>query len=199
MPRLNLWIRELPYGLVLILTLYGVAYTSYFKQPILGYWALLAPAIAAICIGAGWQRANNKNARLKLVWTQVLHWFAFLVVMSVMLVPSVQRILNVSAGGLAILTLLALGTFTAGVHVLSWQVCLLGLVMALGVPAIAWVEESALFFVLIVGATFAIAVVVWRHWHESRAGNADHPVGSGTDGHFLANVGQEDLPNALDL
>lgn len=118
--------------------------------------------------------------------------------MSVMLVPSVQRILNVSAGGLAILTLLALGTFTAGVHVLSWQVCLLGLVMALGVPAIAWVEESALFFVLIAGATLAIAVVVWRRWHKSRAGDGDRPVGSGTDGHFLANVGQEDLSNTHD-
>ncbi len=89
-----------------------------------------------------------------------------------MLLPSVQRILNVSAGGLATLTLLALGTFTAGVHVLSWQVCLLGLVMALGVPAIAWVEESALFFVLIVVATLGIAVLAWRHWHER------HPPGS---------------------
>jgi len=174
MPRLNL--RELSYGLVLILTLFGVAYTSYFKQPILGYWALLAPAIAVICIGAGWQRADNKNARFQLIWTQALHWLAFLVVMGLMLLPSVQRILNVSAGGLAILTLLALGTFTAGVQVLSWQVCLLGLVMALGVPAIAWVEESALLFVLIVGTTLGIAVLAWRHWHERHTDNADHPV-----------------------
>jgi hypothetical protein len=34
--------------------------------------------------------------------------------------------------------LLALGT-TAGVHILSWQVCLLGLIMAFGIPAIAWI------------------------------------------------------------
>jgi hypothetical protein len=60
---------------------------------------------------------------------------------------------------------LALGTFTAGVHVLSWQVCLLGVVMALAVPAIAWIEESALIFVLIAGAAGAIGIVFW--WHYS--------------------------------
>jgi hypothetical protein len=64
-----------------------------------------------------------------------LHWAAFLLVISMMLLPNVQRILNASATGLAVLMLLALGTFTAGVHVLSWQVCLLGIIMALGVPA----------------------------------------------------------------
>jgi len=59
--------------------------------------------------------------------------------MTLMLLTEVQRVLSAGATGLAILTLLALGTFTAGVHVPSWQVCLLGLVMALGVPAIAWI------------------------------------------------------------
>ena len=61
--------------------------------------------------------------------------------MNVLLLSSVQRILGVSADGLAMLTLLALGTFTAGVHVNSLRICLLGLLMVLGVPAIAWVEE----------------------------------------------------------
>ena len=42
----------------------------------------------------------------------------------------------------------ALGTFVAGVHLLSWEICVLGLVMALGVPAIAWIEQSALLLVL---------------------------------------------------
>jgi len=128
-PRASIWARELPYGLVLILTLLGVAYTSYSKQPIMGYWELIAPVIAVVCVGAGWRRADDKGARLRLIWTQALHWLAFLIVMTMMLLPDVQRILSASATGLAILTLLALGTFTAGVHVLSWQVCLLGLVM----------------------------------------------------------------------
>jgi len=170
--RVSFWIRELPFSLVLTLTLLGVAYTSFLKQPIMGYWELLAPIIGAVCVGAGWPSATDRNARLRLVWTQTLHWIAFLVVMNMMLLPSVQRILNASATGLAVLTLLALGTFTAGVHVLSWQVCLLGLVMALCVPAAAWIESSALIVVLIAAAALGIGIVVWWHWHETRTQKA---------------------------
>lgn len=172
-PRVSMWIRELPYGVVLILTIIGVAYASYSKKPIMGYWELLAPLIALVCVGAGWRRAHDKSARLRLIWTQALHWFAFLLVMTMMLLSDVQRVLSAGATGLAILTLLALGTFTAGVHVLSWQVCLLGLVMALGVPAIAWIEQSALILVLVVLAAVGIAAVFWWRWHESRQHNRD--------------------------
>jgi len=167
-PRASFWIRELPYILVFILTILGVAYTSYTKSPIVGYWELLAPVIALICIAAGWRRASDRGARLRLIWTQVLHCFAFLLVMTLMLLSEMQRILSAGATGLAILTLLALGTFTAGVHVMSWQVCLLGLVMALGVPAIAWVEQSALIVMLIVLAVVGIGAVVWWHRRENR-------------------------------
>jgi hypothetical protein len=171
-PHVSFWIRELPFSLVLILTLLGVAYTSFLKQPIMGYWELLAPVIGLVCVGSGWSSVNDKNARLRLICTQALHWAAFLLVMSMMLLPNVQRILNASATGLAVLMLLALGTFTAGVHVLSWQVCLLGIIMALCVPAAAWIEASALIIVLISVATLGIGVVLWWHWHESRAQKA---------------------------
>ena len=85
-----------------------------------------------------------------------------------LLLPSVQRLFNASSTGLAIFTLLALGTFTAGVHVLSWQVCLLGLIMALGIPAIAWVENSALLGVLVFGVVLGIGVVLWWHFGGRR-------------------------------
>jgi hypothetical protein len=170
--RLSFWIRELPFSVVLILTLIGVAYTTFSKQPITGYWELLTPLIALVCVGTGWHSAHDRAARLRLIGSQVLHWGAFLVVMNMLLLSTVQRDFSASATGLAIFTLLTLGTFTAGVHVLSWQVCLLGLIMALGIPAIAWVENSALFFVLIVGVVIGIGAVLWWHWHEWRAHRA---------------------------
>jgi hypothetical protein len=171
-PKVSFWIRELPFSLVLILTLLGVAYTSFLKQPIMGYWELLAPVIGLVCVGSGWSSANDKHARLQLICTQALHWAAFLLVMNMILLPSVQRILNASATGLAVLMLLALGTFTAGVHVLSWQVCLLGVIMALCVPAAAWIEASALMIVLVLIAALGIGVVLWWRWHESRTQEA---------------------------
>jgi hypothetical protein len=48
----SLWVRELAFGLVLILTTLGVAYTIFSKQPIIAHWEVLAPIIGIVCIGA---------------------------------------------------------------------------------------------------------------------------------------------------
>ena len=168
----SFWIRELPFTVVLFLTIAGVAYTSFSRQPIVGYWEILAPIIALVCIGAGWQEARDRAARTRLIVTQALHWGAFIVVMNMLLLPSVQRLFTSTTTALAIFTLLALGTFTAGVQVWSWQIGLLGLIMALGIPAIAWIENSALLVVLIIGVVGGIIVVLWWHFREKRAGRA---------------------------
>ena len=164
----SLWIRELPFTLVLVLTIVGVAYTSFSKRPIIGYWETLAPVIGLVCVAYGWHSASDKAARLQLIVTQALHWLAFLVVMNLMLLPSVQRAFSASAAGLAVYTLLTLGTFTAGVHVASWQICLLGMIMAIGIPAIAWIENSALLGALIAAAVLGIVAVFWWHWRGPR-------------------------------
>jgi hypothetical protein len=177
-PRASLWVRELPFTVVLILTILGVAYTSFSKQPIIGYWEILAPIIGVICVVYGWNGAHDRAARVRLISTQALHWLAFLVVMNLVLLPSVQRLFSAEATGIAIFTLLTLGTFTAGVHVFSWQICLLGLVMALGIPAIAWIEYSALIFVVIAAAVLAIVAVFWWHWREWR-GRREHSTAAG--------------------
>jgi hypothetical protein len=153
--RHSLLYTAIPYIAVLLLTILGVAYTSVAKRPLVGYWEMLAAITGAVCVIAGWPHAHTRDERVRLVWTQALHWIAFLVAMNLVLVSDVQRLLNADATGVAVLLLLALGTFVAGVHTLSWQTCVLGLVMALGVPIIAWVDESAL-----VLALSAIAVVV---------------------------------------
>lgn len=160
----SFWIRDIPFLLVLVLTAVGVAYTSFSDRPIILYWELLAPMIALVCVGAGWHRAADQAARWKLIVTQALHWLAFLVVMNLLLLPNVERLFNASSIGLAIFVLLTLGTFTAGVHVLSWQVCLLGLIMALSIPAIAWIQNSALLVALIAVAIAAAVGLIWWLW-----------------------------------
>ena len=164
--KTNIWIKELPYSLILVLTLIGVAYTSLLNEPIVIYWEFLALAIGVMCIVAGWQTTNEKETRLRLFSTQVLHWSAFLLVMNMLLLPSAQKILNASVTGIAVFTLLALGTVTAGIHVASWQICLLGLVMALSVPAIAWIKASALLVVLVISVALGAGVVLWWPWHR---------------------------------
>lgn len=165
-PGVIAWRTHLPYAAALLLTLLGVAYTSYAKRPIVGYWELLAVAMGILCVSTGWRRVQDREGRLRLVWTQALHWFAFLVAMNLVLLTDVKSMLNADATGLAILTLLALGTFVAGVHIQAWEVCALGAVMALSVPAIAWIEQSALLLLLVGGgAALAIGVALW--WSSS--------------------------------
>ena len=163
--HLSLWLRELPFTLVLLLTIAGVAYTSFSRQPIVGYWEILAPLIGLACVAIGWRDATESRPRL--IVTQALHWVAFLIVMNLMLLDSVQRLFTANSTGIAVFTLLTLGTFTAGVHILSWQICLLGLIMALGIPAIAWIENSALLIVLIVAAAAGVVAVFWW-WRRER-------------------------------
>ena len=38
----RLWLKELPYIIVLVLTILGVAYTSISHQPLVGYWEFLS-------------------------------------------------------------------------------------------------------------------------------------------------------------
>jgi hypothetical protein len=157
----SFWLRELPYVVVLVLTLFGVAYASFSRQSMVGYWEFLAPVIGVLCVVIAWPHAHDKAARFRLVWTQAAHWLAFLVAMNLLLLSGVASLLSADATGLTILTLLALGTFVAGVHIQAWQICILGMVMALGVPAIAWIERSALLLLLGVGALAAIGAALW--------------------------------------
>lgn len=154
------WLRELPYIAVLVLTILGVAYTSVSHQPLIGYWEFLAVAVGLACITTGWLHIHDPKARFRMVWTQALHWLAFLVAMNIVLLPDVQIMLSAPATGLSLLMLLALGTFVAGVHV-SWHICALGIAMALFVPAIAWLTESSLFLVLGSVALIGVGMTFW--------------------------------------
>ena len=171
--RPSLWVRELPFVALLVLIMIGVADTSVSKQPLIVYWELLAPLIGVACVAAGWRSAGGAAARSRLILTQSLHWAAFLVVMNLLLLPSVQRIFSANSTGLAVYTLLTLGAFSAGAQVLSWRICVLALIMALGIPAIAWIENSALVLVLAAAGALAIVVVAVRLWREGRGRAAD--------------------------
>jgi hypothetical protein len=163
------WVRELPYLVILVLTLGGVAFISMTRRSLVGYWEFMALFIAVVCVWEGWSHAHDGQARWRLIWTQALHWGAFLVAMNLVLLPSVQAIADTDTTSLTILLLLALGTFIAGVHTASWRMSANGVLMALGVPAIAWLDQSALFFSLT--AIFIIGLCVAFFWwrRNSRA------------------------------
>jgi hypothetical protein len=169
--------REWPYLLVLVLALFGIAYTSFSRAPMTTYWIVLAPLIGVICVITRWRDADRRDERLRLIWTQALHWTAVLLAMHLMFVAVVARMMNADASALAALTLLALGTFTAGVHIAAWRICVVGLVLGVGVPGIAWLEQSALF--LLLAALVLIAVIApffWRDRQRAKANDEPRPT-----------------------
>ena len=56
--RLYFWLRELPYAVVWILTVFGVGYTSVAKQALVAYWEFLA-----VVIGVRRLRASSGTAQ----------------------------------------------------------------------------------------------------------------------------------------
>src|SRR5262245_5211080 len=153
--------RKLPYIAVLALAVVGVAYTNVWRQPLVGYWEFLALVTGVLCVVTEWESSRDRQARLRLMWTQALHWGAILITMNIVLMSSVRQMLPAPAISLVLLTLLALGTFLAGVNLLSLQICFLGLALALAVPAIAWFKQSALFLVLAAIFLAGLAMAFW--------------------------------------
>jgi hypothetical protein len=155
--------RKMPYVAVLLLAIVGVAYTNISHQSLAGFWEFLAIAIGVVCVATEWPNLDNRKARFRLMWTQALHWATFLVMMNIMLLPHVQSMVPAPANSLVLLMLLALGTFLAGVNLLSLQICFLGLAMAFAVPAIAWLKQSALFLVLAAVLLIGLGITFWPH------------------------------------
>jgi len=153
--------RKLPYLVAFALSCIGVAYTSISHQPLYGYWEFLAVVTGVACVVIGWNTASEHSERMKLVRTQALHWGAFLVAMNILLMRDVQNLLTSPGTGLAMMLLLALGTFVAGVH-LSADIAFLGLAMALSVPAIAWLKISSLLIVLILLGAIGVGMIFWK-------------------------------------
>ncbi len=167
----ELLLRKLPYIAVLTLAVSGVAYSNISHQPLVGYWEFLALATGVLCVVTEWENAQDRQARFRLMWTQALHWVAILVTMNIVLLSGVQKMLPASATGLVLLTLLALGTFLAGVNLLSLQICFLGLALALAVPAIVWFKQSALFLVLAAIFVIGLGMAFWPRQTDKRTAN----------------------------
>ena len=167
--KVSFFRRQLPFLVILTLAIAGVAYTNISQQPLVGYWEFLALAVGLVCVVTGWAEIDDRQARVRLMWTQALHWAAVLVAMNIMLLSGVQQLLPTQATSLVLLILLALGTFLAGLNLLSLQICFLGFAMVLAVPAISWVKQSALFLLLAVVFLIGLGMTFWSRRGEAHS------------------------------
>ncbi len=154
-------IADSPYIIMLAMGLLGIGYRAFVGHPIMAYWFFLTPVFAVLCLIAGFRHTRNKQEGVDLVWTQVLHWGAFLVAMYLVTVGTVRSTLDDNAVGLLQLSILALAVFLAGVHAHSWRLSVVGIVLGLAVPAVAWVNQSAVFIGMIATVVVIVVAVLW--------------------------------------
>ena len=161
--------RDWPYVAMLILAVVGVAGASVALAAMMAYWEILVPVFAAVCV---WTRLRNTHPKpliRRLVQVEALHWGAVFVAMQLAYVPDVKSMMNADAAALMVLTLLALGTFTAGAQLGAWRICVVGVVLALGVPFIAWLDRATLLITVVSLALVALAAFIFVHHRQTSA------------------------------
>jgi len=166
LPRLLM--KELPYLAMLGMALIGIAYTSFAGQSIILYWETLAPLYAVSCVFAGWRQVDDREARVRLIWTQALQWLAILATMNLIFEPGASGVATNQIEALNLMAILAGGTFIAGVHARAWQICVVGILLGLTVPAMIWVQKSALLLIVGLLATGVAGGILWLNFKNNR-------------------------------
>ena len=141
---------------MLALALAGVV----LRLPVV-YWVVLAPVFGAISIAEGWSHFVSRSERLGLMWRLALDWCAVLLAVFLLYNSGVQGVLNANATSLAMMTLLALGTFVAGVQARVWEICAVGGVLFAAVPGLGWLDQSPLLLTFAACAIVLLAGAVW--------------------------------------
>lgn len=161
--------RDWPYVVMLVLAVLGVAFASVAGGAMMAYWEILVPVFAAVCIWTRARETHPKPQLRRLVTVEALHWGAVFVAMQLAYVPDVKSMMNADASALMVLTLLALGTFTAGAQLGAWRICVVGIVLALGVPFIAWLDRATLLITIVSVALAVLATFIFVHRRHGAA------------------------------
>ncbi len=146
------WIlRESPHIAMLLLAFAGIS----FPVPA-SYWLIVTPIFGVISVLSGWTHFATARARLCMVCLQALSWGALVLAIYALYNDGSQGVLNANGISLAMITLLALGTFLAGLHAHSWRTCVVGIILFVGVPVLGWIDQVS--NLLVVGALVIVAV-----------------------------------------
>lgn len=151
------WLRhDIPYISMLLLALGGVV----FRLSVI-YWIILTPVFAIISIVSGWRHFVTRGERFDLVFRLALDWCALLLSIYLLFNTGVQGVLNVNATSISVMTLLALGTFVAGVQARVWQISVVGGALFVATPSLAWLERSPFLLTGAVVVTIALSGLAW--------------------------------------
>jgi CDP-diglyceride synthetase len=161
---------ELILILLLLLSVVGIALTDFSPTKGFWYWMAMGPLFCGAAITIEWSRMNRQGeSKGRLVWTQIFHWFGYLITIYMVFILSAQdtgRLNNVDVGLVALL-ILAFATFTAGITA-SWRISVVGVFLGIAVVAIALLEEY-IWALLIPLALIIIGAFLFRRRKSKKA------------------------------
>lgn len=148
--------HDIPFIAMLVLAFVGLV----FRFPVV-YWLMLTPVFAIISIVAGWRHFPTRSDRLRFVASVAAIWCAVLLSIYLLYSAGVQGVLTTNGASLVMMTLLALGTFVAGIQSRVWQICAVGGVLFLAAPGMGWIDQSPLLLLAITFAIIAAGAATW--------------------------------------
>jgi hypothetical protein len=156
-------VEEIILVLLVVLSGIGVMVNDYAApQTAFRLWLWLTPVFGVVSTVAAWSRAQRRGEPVgAIVPTQVVHWLGVVGAVLLIYVLQVYGRMQNEAAGSAVLVVLALATFLAGVYT-DWRLSVLGVVLGGTVVGFAYVERVALVIVPILLVAIVALVVYMR-------------------------------------
>ena len=105
-----------------------------------------------------------------LVYRVALNWCALLLAIYLLSNDGMRGVMIANATSLSMMTLLALGTFVAGVQSRVWQICGVGSVLFAAVPCLGWLDQSPMLLAVATWVIVAFAGLAWWVSHRRQSG-----------------------------
>lgn len=158
----SIWRRMGIYIFMVVWAVGGLAYTDIYPVSSVSFWQLTTVLFAIIAIIHVVR--SESVGRMGLALKQLAHWGAFLAAMALLHSHMVIDLVTGDSLGIVTLILLALAVFLDGVYV-DWRFAVVGLVLAIGVFVVAWLDDTALgmFLVVLIAAALGVLYLL-RHF-----------------------------------
>lgn len=153
-------VEEYLFASLIILSIVGIAVSNYANDYALKYWLFMVPVFAAVSIYYRWIGEQDRKQNIpSIIKDQILHWAGLLVAVLMVLLLVNYGSLNARDAGYFLIILLSLTTYIAGIHY-EWRLIVLAVLLGLTAGVAALVEHF--FWIMLVVALLASALVVYR-------------------------------------
>ena len=147
---------------LILLALLGMAITNFSPADAHIYWLVMTLVFALAAIVTGWQQADDKQQKTKLVTSQLIHWGSTLIAVMVVYAFLHSGQIQNETVSLMILLILSLSTFMDGIHV-GWHFYLLGILLAISTVIISYLDEY-MWIIAIIAMVFIAISFIWNKY-----------------------------------